>query len=89
MHHSTCFCCGNISYNLKTRSTVICSLISFIGVFFPTSLLNMESKCEFSKVNINGYHCPKLQSSMTEIPKGKFPNTQNSLNRNDIGLGVA
>ena len=76
-------------YNLKARSTVICSSISFIAVFFATSLLNKESKCEFSKVNVNGYHCPKLQSSMTKIPKCKFVNTQNSLNRHDIGLGIA
>ena len=35
-------------YNLKARSTVICSLISFTGVtVLATSLLNMESKCEF------------------------------------------
>ena len=48
----------------------------------------MESKCEFSKVNINGDNCSKLQSSMTEIPKCKFVNTQNSLNRNDVGFVV-
>ena len=58
-------------------------------MFFPISLLNMESEREFSKANINGYHCPQLKSSMKEILKSTFVNTQNSLNRKDIGLGVA